>query len=216
MKPQSIPVHMNAKKEDIVAQVGTEKIFRSDVDLLLKSYRIFSDDPKVSRHINNYYKSIAQVLTGLKLYPGISPLVQQDMELMKNRLLTSVYQRVYAFENLFFSDKELLEFYQKDTARFAIKGKQYTFSEIRPRIAEELYLERNKKLIIEILFLIFWDNAVSVCFLQQMVTAKSFILSIKDFRKLREYFFHQNTILPPIRANFFCLRTVNVTYANRA
>lgn len=135
----------NAKKEDIVAQVGTEKIFRSDVDLLLKSYRIFSDDPKVSRHINNYYKSIAQVLTGLKLYPGISPLVQQDMELMKNRLLTSVYQRVYAFENLFFSDKELLEFYQKDTARFAIKGKQYPFSEIRPRIAEELYLERNKK-----------------------------------------------------------------------
>ena len=96
----------NAKKEDIVAQVGTEKIFRSDVDLLLKSYRIFSDDPKVSRHINNYYKSIAQVLTGLKLYPGISPLVQQDMEFMKNRLLTSVYQRVYAFENLFFSDKE--------------------------------------------------------------------------------------------------------------
>ncbi|MEE0877304.1 MAG: hypothetical protein UIH18_08395 [Fibrobacteraceae bacterium] len=120
----------NAEKEDIVAQVGTEKIFRSDVDLLLKSYRIFSDDPKVSRHINNHYKSIAQVLIGLKLYPGISPLIEQDMEHMKNRLLTSVYQRFYAFENLFFSDKELFEFYQKDTARFAIKGKQYPFSEM--------------------------------------------------------------------------------------
>jgi hypothetical protein len=90
-------------EEKVVATVGGEKVYFSDMELMFKERRILSDNPGKSRYVSNIYRDISQEQIGKKMFPGIEALVAEDMRQMETRLLTSVYQRFYAFENLFSS-----------------------------------------------------------------------------------------------------------------
>lgn len=130
-------------EEKVVATVGGENVYFSDMELMFKERRILSDNPGKSRYVSNIYRDISQEQIGKKMFPGIEALVAEDMRQMETRLLTSVYQRFYAFENLFSSEKELREFYLQDTAKFAINGKNYPFYDVRGNVAEALYIKKH-------------------------------------------------------------------------
>lgn len=129
--------------EKVVAKVGQEKVYASDIELMFKERRLVSNNPNVGRYVTNLYHDISQVSTGTVLYPGVIPLVKEDMRQMENRLLTSVYQRFYAFENFFASEKKLRDFYLRDTTRFAVNGQNYPYSEVKAKVGEALYIEKN-------------------------------------------------------------------------
>ena len=129
-------------KEELVARIGSEKIYMSDLEFLQKRQAIAKNTPQFGVLFNETILDEAIAAYAKSVYPGITKLVQKDIEDEKVRFLTIVFQQFHVMEKMGFSQHELEEYYKAHADEFTLDSSQ-TFNDIRKSVAEKLYLERN-------------------------------------------------------------------------
>lgn len=127
-------------KDELVARIGGQKIFLSDLEL---SQKLSNVDKKSSRFAEIFNELILnEGMAGLArtTYPGISALVEVETQNADTRLLTMTYQQYFIIEMLGFKQCELLSYYEANKDSFPLDSLQ-TFNDIRGAVAKKLYLK---------------------------------------------------------------------------
>ncbi len=133
-----------AEKEETVAFVGENPIYASDVEMYRKDLNLNQYSKDYRRRMGILLRDEALAAEGLQQFKSLGEKARDYLERMNLRMLSSVYQRFYAFEKLFFTDRELKDYYNAHRADFKEKNSLLlTYEEARPRVAEALYLEKH-------------------------------------------------------------------------
>lgn len=127
-------------KEELVARIGGEKVFLSDLELSQKLENVNKNSTRFAEIFNEVILKEGMAGLARTTYPGISALVETEIQAADTRLLTMVYQQYFIVEMLGFKQNELQKYYQANKDSFPLDSLQ-TFNDIRGAVAKKLYLK---------------------------------------------------------------------------
>ena len=128
-------------KDTLLARINKEKVYQEDYSLLLKNRGPLKME-KGEFLYTNLYSQAALASRAVSEYPELEKEWKSYFEDLEPRLLTMVFQRYYAMENLTYSDAELRQFY--DTNRRWFPGDSTgDFYMVRADVASYYYAAKN-------------------------------------------------------------------------
>lgn len=127
-------------KEELVARIGSEKIYLSDIELSQKLAHVQKNSTRFAEIFNEVILNEGMASLARTSYPGISALLDEDIKRMDTRFMTLVYQQFYIMEMLGYKQAELEKYYEANKNLFPLDSNQ-TFNDIREKVAKKLYLE---------------------------------------------------------------------------
>lgn len=128
--------------DKIVAQVGAEKIYQSDVDFLKRASRSFAEPGQEKAALENIIEARMIYQEAKKLVGEENPNIQQTMVNLQDRFLMRAFDEFYVSQNLCHTDAALQEYFDKNKALFA-KDSCNRLSDCRENVAKQLYLKEN-------------------------------------------------------------------------
>ena len=129
-------------KDNLVARIGNENVYEGDVDLIANNEKGGHRSESFRTSVSDYFSKVALVAQYLSEHPDVEQKWLDYEPYLRTRLLTMVYQRFYAMENLEYSDAELKDFFVKNKPLLK-EDSNASFLDVRAKVAELLYLSQN-------------------------------------------------------------------------
>jgi hypothetical protein len=129
-------------KEELVARIGSEKIYLSDVELPQKFAQVDKKSARFAEIFNEVVFNEGMAAFARTSYPGISAIADADVKRMNDRYLTMIYQQFHVMEMLGFKESDVKKFYEANRDSFPLDSFE-TFNDIRGKVAQKLYLKTN-------------------------------------------------------------------------
>ncbi|HPW94506.1 MAG TPA: peptidyl-prolyl cis-trans isomerase [Fibrobacteraceae bacterium] len=129
-------------KEELVARIGSEKVYLSDVELSQKLANAEKKSARFADIFNQVILNEGMAAVARTTYPGIASKVDDDLKRMDNRLMTMVYQQYHVLEMFGFKQSEVEKYYEANKDSFPMDSTQ-TFNDIRKSVAQKLFIEAN-------------------------------------------------------------------------
>lgn len=130
-------------KDALIAKVGDEKIYQSDVDFVRMSSPQHGKLEKKSQILANLISSHEFFSEAKKKLGNSNKDVEKKMDALRERMLTRIYQEIYLIGNLGHSDDQIQSYYKSHPELFAADS-CFDYIECREKIAKSLYLSENK------------------------------------------------------------------------
>lgn len=132
-----------SKKADaLVATVGEEKIYASDIDFLKRTSSAYARPDRKMAALENLIESRVVFQEAKRIASGESTKIRQQLDRLDERFLARIYDEFYIGENLGHTDAELQKYFDKNRKRFAADSCEI-LEACRMAVAESLYLEEN-------------------------------------------------------------------------
>jgi len=129
-------------KDPLVAQVGDEKIYQSDINLVRILNPAMNRPEKKSSILTDLIANREMMIAARKKLGDSNEVIEKRLDALSDRLLTRIYQQIYIFKNLEHTDKQLSDYY--DTHREEFKGDSCkNFFDCEELVARKLFLSEN-------------------------------------------------------------------------
>ena len=129
-------------KDELIARVGDEKIYRSDFDLARIMQPAYNKPEKYAELLSNLIADREFVIAAREKLGDPNESVEKRMASLHDRLLTRIYQQFYVVENLGHTEEQLLEYYEKHPDLFKNDTCKF-FTDCRISVAKKVYLAEN-------------------------------------------------------------------------
>lgn len=127
-------------KDTIIGRVNGESIYQEDVDLMIRSQGMKSNDAELKKATAALFSRNAIRSAALAERPEIKKNLENRSKTFNDYLLTYAYQRFYVMDRLMFNDSELLAYFDAHRSLF---GDSVEYMEARNQVAAEMFYERN-------------------------------------------------------------------------
>lgn len=148
-----------SSEETVVAQVGSTKVYQSDIDYLFKDNGINLSSHKAKGVVAGLFRDIALVDEAKKEYPGVESVGMSQIEQSRNRMLASIYQNFYVMECLFHTDGDLKKNFDKDPVKYTGGDSLLSFVDVRSRVAEDMFILEHAQEFKELLSALAVENS---------------------------------------------------------
>ncbi len=126
----------------LVATVGEEKIYASDIDFLKRTSSAYAKPGKEKDALENIVESRVIFLEAKRVAIRDSAKIRERLDALHERFLARLYDNFYLGDNLGHTDAELGKYFDRNRDRFAADSCE-RFEACRASVAESLYLEEN-------------------------------------------------------------------------
>ncbi len=126
----------------LVATVGEEKIYASDIDFLKRTSSAYAKPGKERDALENIIESRVIFQEAKRVASGDSAKIRARLDALRERFLARIYDNFYLGDNLGHTDAELGKHFDRNRERFAADSCE-RFEACRASVAESLYLEEN-------------------------------------------------------------------------
>lgn len=126
----------------LVATVGEEKIYASDIDFLKRTSSAYAKPGKEQDALQNIVESRVIFQEAKRVASGDSAKIRERLDALHERFLARIYDNFYQGDNLGHTDAELGKYFDRNRERFAADSCE-RFEACRASVAESLYLEEN-------------------------------------------------------------------------
>src|SRR5574344_57943 len=129
-------------KDPLVAQVGDEKIYQSDINLVRILDPAMNRPEKKSSILTDLIANREMMIEARKKLGDPNEIIERRLDALSDRLLTRIYQQIYVFKNLGHTDKQLSDYYYTHSEEF--KGDSCkSFFDCEELVARKLFLSEN-------------------------------------------------------------------------
>lgn len=126
----------------LVATVGNEKIYASDIDFIQRASPSYAKPGMESAALENIIEARLIFQEAKKIVGENNPKIEQTLEDLSDRLLARVYDDFYIGQNMGHTDAELRKYFETNRNKFSADSCR-TLGACRTAVAESLYLEEN-------------------------------------------------------------------------
>ncbi len=130
------------KSDSLVATVGEEKIYASDIDFLKRTSSAYAKFGREKAALETLIESRVVFQEAKRIASGESEKIRQQLDRLDERFLARIYDEFYIGDNLGHTDAELQRYFDKNRKRFAADSCE-SLEACRMAVAESLYLEEN-------------------------------------------------------------------------
>ena len=130
------------KSDTLVATVGEEKIYASDIDFLKRTSSAYAEPGREKAALETLIESRVVFQEAKRVASGEGEKIRQQLDALDERFLARIYDEFYVGENLGHTDAELQKYFDKSRKRFAADSCE-ELEACRASVAESLYLEEN-------------------------------------------------------------------------
>ena len=128
--------------DEVIARIDNETVYAEDLELSIKLES--EGRSQADRIASDLFTKSAFVSKALAEHPELEARWAEYSKSLDNRLLTMVFQRFYAMENLLIPEAELRTYFESHRAEFipdTVSGVE--FLDVRGKVAEALLLSRS-------------------------------------------------------------------------
>lgn len=130
-------------EDKLVAQVGSEKIYQSDVDFLKRTNHLLNN-PDMQKNVLEMLLEERAVFQEAKKYLGEDSSIAQRMNDLEKRFLSRAYEDFYINQNLAHTDEQLQKYFEKNK-NFFEKDSCRRVEDCRLDVAVRLYDEEHSQ-----------------------------------------------------------------------
>ena len=133
-------------QDKAIAKIGNPSLFVSDAEFLAAIKPETSRDKKsITTDLQQAADTRRLAETARILFAGAGTSIQKDLANNEEARLAQVYAYFYLRANMGFTNKALLDYYEKNKTRYA-DSSFMPFVNLREKIAADLFLEKNPQL----------------------------------------------------------------------
>lgn len=128
--------------DHLVATVGDEKIYASDIDFLKRTSSAYAKPGREKAALENVIESRLVFQAAREVAFADSAKIRKRLGELSERFLARAYDEFYLGQNLGHTDAEIRKYFDVNRKRFAADSCE-NLEECRTAVAESLYLEEN-------------------------------------------------------------------------
>ncbi len=129
--------------DPLVARVGSEKIYKSDVDFVRMMQPAMAATEKKREILINLVSEREMYIAAQEKFGDSNDSVEIRLDQIRDRMLTRIYQQLYVSDGLGHTEAQLNEYYNAHRGEFK-KDSCADFIECRTKVASVMYLAENK------------------------------------------------------------------------
>ena len=129
--------------DPLVARVGSEKIYKSDVDFVRMTQPALAAPEKKREILINLISEREMYAAAQKKFGDSNDSVEIRLDQIRDRMLTRIFQQFYVTDGLGHTDAQLNEYYNSHPEEFK-KDSCFDLIECRTKVAFAMYLAENK------------------------------------------------------------------------